>query len=467
MSLDGRDAVIAAYDDLDAAVDRVLGLSYDGLSYSEQHLRSRIGWSAIRAAPGLSSTGCCPRCRRWSPRCWAARRWPKCWHLRLRISKKDARRRIARGAGAGAADGADRRPAGAGAAAHAPPPSAAARSAAEHVKIIRPFFANLPDFVDYATREAAEAAPGPARLRIGARRSCGRPPTGLAHAARPRRRSCPDAEQARRRYLIIGKQGSDGMSEFARPARSRGPRDAGCGVGQVGGTGHVQPRRRHPMCRRRTRRPRHRRAICGRRASATTTRSSAMGRSDAGLGTAGQPQRTSGHHHRLHHAQRVGIRRWACRHRRRVTASRCADLIRQASHAHHYLASSTTTPRSRSTSAASKRLASPGQRIVLLRARPRLHPPRLYRTGLSVSGPPRRRLGCQRRPTNITRRNLACAADNRLIKHGGWTTRKRHDGRTEWIPPPHLDTGQARVNNYHHPERYLIHRRRRQRRRFR
>ena len=23
-------------------------------------------------------------------------------------------------------------------------------------------------------------------------------------------------------------------------------------------------------------------------------------------------------------------------------------------------------------------------------------------------------------------------------------------------PPPHLDTGQARVNNYHHPKRYLI-----------
>ena len=35
-------------------------------------------------------------------------------------------------------------------------------------------------------------------------------------------------------------------------------------------------------------------------------------------------------------------------------------------------------------------------------------------------------------------------------------TRKRKDGRTEWIPPPHLDTGQARINNYHHPERYLL-----------
>jgi hypothetical protein len=35
-------------------------------------------------------------------------------------------------------------------------------------------------------------------------------------------------------------------------------------------------------------------------------------------------------------------------------------------------------------------------------------------------------------------------------------TRKRKDGRTEWIPPPHLDSGQSRVNDYHHPENYLL-----------
>jgi hypothetical protein len=23
-------------------------------------------------------------------------------------------------------------------------------------------------------------------------------------------------------------------------------------------------------------------------------------------------------------------------------------------------------------------------------------------------------------------------------------------------PPPHLDTGQTRINNYHHPQRYLM-----------
>jgi hypothetical protein len=57
--------------------------------------------------------------------------------------------------------------------------------------------------------------------------------------------------------------------------------------------------------------------------------------------------------------------------------------------------------------------------------------------------------------TNIDDLTLACGPDNRLVEHGGWSTRKRKDGRTEWLPPPHLDTGQTRVNNYHHPERYL------------
>ncbi|HET6736635.1 MAG TPA: HNH endonuclease, partial [Mycobacterium sp.] len=58
--------------------------------------------------------------------------------------------------------------------------------------------------------------------------------------------------------------------------------------------------------------------------------------------------------------------------------------------------------------------------------------------------------------TDITDETLACGKDNRRVKPGGWTTRKRKDGRTEWIPPPHLDTGQTRVNNYHHPEKYLL-----------
>jgi hypothetical protein len=58
--------------------------------------------------------------------------------------------------------------------------------------------------------------------------------------------------------------------------------------------------------------------------------------------------------------------------------------------------------------------------------------------------------------SNITEETLACGPDNRMVTDYGWKTRKRKDGRTEWIPPPHLDTGQPRVNNFHHPEKYLL-----------
>lgn len=88
--------------------------------------------------------------------------------------------------------------------------------------------------------------------------------------------------------------------------------------------------------------------------------------------------------------------------------------------------------------------------------RPGLHPARLHRTRLLVPGPSRgHRLENDGR-TDINDLTFACGPDNRLIETTGWTTRKRQDGRTEWIPPPDLDTGQTRVNNYHHPERYLL-----------
>ena len=57
------------------------------------------------------------------------------------------------------------------------------------------------------------------------------------------------------------------------------------------------------------------------------------------------------------------------------------------------------------------------------------------------------------RCTDINDLTLACGIDNRLAEKG-WTTRKNATGETEWIPPPHLDYGQPRINPYHHPERF-------------
>ena len=43
-----------------------------------------------------------------------------------------------------------------------------------------------------------------------------------------------------------------------------------------------------------------------------------------------------------------------------------------------------------------------------------------------------------------------------MLDNTGWRTRKNKKNQTEWLPPPDLDTGQHRINGYHHPERYLL-----------
>ena len=58
------------------------------------------------------------------------------------------------------------------------------------------------------------------------------------------------------------------------------------------------------------------------------------------------------------------------------------------------------------------------------------------------------------RRTDINQLTFACGSHHKLIDNG-WVTRKRKDGVTEWIPPPHLDRGQPRVNTFHHPEKIL------------
>jgi hypothetical protein len=55
--------------------------------------------------------------------------------------------------------------------------------------------------------------------------------------------------------------------------------------------------------------------------------------------------------------------------------------------------------------------------------------------------------------TTIDALTLACGPDNRLAEEG-WTV-TIVNGVAEWTPPPELDTGQARVNDHHHPERLL------------
>jgi hypothetical protein len=61
---------------------------------------------------------------------------------------------------------------------------------------------------------------------------------------------------------------------------------------------------------------------------------------------------------------------------------------------------------------------------------------------------------CDGGNTNVNEMSLACGSDNRMVGPGGWTTVMNGHHDTEWHPPPTLDTGQKRVNDYHHPERF-------------
>ncbi|BDB41406.1 MULTISPECIES: HNH endonuclease signature motif containing protein [Mycobacterium] len=129
-----------------------------------------------------------------------------------------------------------------------------------------------------------------------------------------------------------------------------------------------------------------------------------------------------------------------------------SDVIRMASHAHHYLALfDGAKPLALYHT---KRLASPAQRIMLYArdrgcTRPGCSAPAYHSEVHHVSG--WKNTG----RTDITDLALACTPDNQLVEDGAYTTRTTASGHTEWLRPPHLDHGQPRINLYHHPEKLL------------
>jgi hypothetical protein len=129
------------------------------------------------------------------------------------------------------------------------------------------------------------------------------------------------------------------------------------------------------------------------------------------------------------------------------------DVIRMASHAWHYLCVFDQHTERPLYLGRSKRIASVDQRIVL-HCRDR---------GCTAPGCDMPGYLCEVHHvdewvdgglTNIDKLTFACRAHHRLIRPGGWKTRKLKDGSTEWLPPPHLPL-RGGVNTYHHPERML------------
>ena len=129
------------------------------------------------------------------------------------------------------------------------------------------------------------------------------------------------------------------------------------------------------------------------------------------------------------------------------------DLIRMASHSWHYLAVFDQHTGRPLYLGRSKRIASADQRIVLHAkdrgcTAPGCHVPgylcETHHVDEWVDG------GL----TNIDTLTFACGPHHRLLKPGGWKTRKRKDGSTEWLPPPHTSL-RGGTNDFHHPERHL------------
>jgi hypothetical protein len=129
------------------------------------------------------------------------------------------------------------------------------------------------------------------------------------------------------------------------------------------------------------------------------------------------------------------------------------DLIRMSSHAYHYLCVYDKHTQRPLYLGRTKRIATGDQRLVLHALERGCTAPGCdtpsYHTEIHHINP-----WATGGTTDITTLTLACKTDHTQITPGGWQTRKRKDGQTEWIPPPHLPL-RGGTNDYHHPERLL------------
>ena len=130
-----------------------------------------------------------------------------------------------------------------------------------------------------------------------------------------------------------------------------------------------------------------------------------------------------------------------------------SDLIRMAGHAYHYLAIFRDADGRPLYLGRSKRVANADQRIVL----------HAMERGCSAPGCDVPGYLCEVHHvdewadgglTNVDLLTFACGPHHRMIKPGGWRTRKHRNGRTEWLPPPDLPL-RGGINTFHHPERLL------------
>jgi hypothetical protein len=445
MRSSNREEIVEDFDDLHEVVSRLLNHSYDALTTPEcLSMLERLERETRRLpVPGHALIN------QVSRHAGEVELGGKLGHAlanRLRISRGEAGRRIRE------ADDLGERKAITG---EPLPPKLEATAEAQragdigaaHVAVIRGFWHRLPDFVDVETRAKAEAQ----LARLGSEHR----PDELSKLA-DKLSDClnpdgnfTDEDRARRRGITIGKQDIDGMSPITGYLTPEARATIDAVFAKLAAPGMCNPADAAPC-------------ISGnpsQEAIEHDTRSAAQRNHDA-LNAAGRALLASGDLGQ-HNGLPASIIVSTTLHELEAATGRgltgggtllpMSDVIRLASHAHHYLA---IFDKGKALALYhTKRLASPAQRIVL------------YAKDRGCTAP-----GCdvpgyftevhhvtpwaKTHTTDINDLALACGAQHKIAEQG-WTTRKNQRGDTEWLPPPHLDHGQPRTNSYHHPEKLL------------
>jgi Domain of unknown function (DUF222) len=436
----------AAFDVIDAAVDDLLRCDCDALATPEQLAMLRRCENVRRRLPAIEH----PLINNLARQATAEELGGTLSHAIAEstlISRAEASRRIREAADLGPRRGLTGEPVEP----ILPSTAAAQRDGtlgAGHVAAIRRFFDQLPGWVDFATRQAVEAdlAMHGTQYR----------PEQLAELAdhvadciNPDG-SYTDEDRARRRGLSLGKQGPDGMSELRGMLTPEARATLEAVLAKLAAPGMCNPEDERPTVD----------GSPSEQAIERDSRSAGQRQHDAlnaalrGLLATGK----LGQHNGLPASIIVTttLAELESAAGRGLTGGGTilpmSDVIRLARHARHYLA---IFDKGKALALYhTKRLASPAQRIVLYAkdrgcSAPGCTVPGYYSEVHHVTDWAR----CH--TTDVNDLTFACGAQHRLLRPGGWTTRKNAKGDTEWIPPPHLDRGQPRTNTFHHPEKLL------------
>ncbi|KAB7752155.1 HNH endonuclease signature motif containing protein [Mycolicibacterium mucogenicum] len=445
-----RDSIFAAYAAAEDVVTTLNTLDYSGLSAADQlellsrreALASRMPVADHALLAGLRA--------QTSPNEIGAKNWADVLRIRLHISSEDAHRRVRDAEHLGPRTGLTGEP--------LPPLWEAAAAAQadgainpEHVKALGHFINKLPDWVDPTTSGQFEQS-----LVAGARHQTPEELRATAEALLyllDQDGPLPDdAERARKRAFRIGKQQPDGMSKVDGWLDPEARATLEAVQAKLGAPGMCNPADPTP-CQSGT----PTQAQIDNDTRSTDQRNhdalAAMGR--IALGT------DLGDHNGLPVAiaatctvtdleQRTGV---ALTH----TGSKLPikDLLQMAATngADHYLAVFDQHGEQLLYMGRARRTATVAQRFALFARDLGCTKPNCT---ASASRSQAHHVDTDWRddgPTDITNLALACGCDNRLADTGGWSTTMAN-GRAHWTPPPLLDVGQPRTNQYWHPTLY-------------